>query len=87
MLAVLCAVAAGLCYAEAPAADKPAEGNVKAVVVDRNNDGIMDGVDEFDKGGRIIRKGYDTDADGQCETWETYDPDTGALKIPGESKW
>ncbi|MBN1527351.1 MAG: hypothetical protein JW919_07205 [Candidatus Omnitrophica bacterium] len=87
MLALLCVAGTNLCHAEPPAADKPAEGDIRAVAVDRDLDGVMDGVDEFDKGGRLIRKGFNAEADGQCETWETYDPQTGMLKVPGESEW
>ncbi|MFA5085910.1 MAG: hypothetical protein WC482_06055 [Candidatus Omnitrophota bacterium] len=49
----------------------------KNVMVDRNNDGKIDGVDIYDESGKVIKRGYDSDEDMNVDNWETYDNNTG----------
>lgn len=51
--------------------------STKQVMVDRNNDGRIDGVDIYDESGKVVKRGYDTNADMKVDKWETYDPNTG----------
>ena len=49
----------------------------KGVMVDRNNDGKIDGVDIYDEGGKVVKRGYDTNDNMRVDSWETYDENTG----------
>ncbi len=66
---------AGICYAQDEA--KPDTTKYKEIQVDRNNDGVIDGVDVYNEQGKLVKKGYDTNGDTKPERWETYDPNTG----------
>ena len=49
----------------------------KEVMVDRDNDGVTDGVDIFNDVGKIIKRGYDTDGNKTVDRWQAYDGNTG----------
>lgn len=49
----------------------------KTVMVDRNNDGRIDGVDIYDENGKVVKRGYDDNNDKKVDRWETYDENTG----------
>jgi len=49
----------------------------KNVMVDRNNDTKIDGVDIYDESGKVVKRGYDTNGDMKVDRWETYDENTG----------
>lgn len=49
----------------------------KQVMVDRNNDSKIDGVDIYDDSGKVAKRGYDTNNDMVVDRWETYDENTG----------
>jgi hypothetical protein len=49
----------------------------KNVMVDRNNDGKIDGVDIYDDSGKVVKRGYDTNDNMRVDSWETYDENTG----------
>ncbi|MDD5173520.1 MAG: hypothetical protein PHV48_01675 [Candidatus Omnitrophica bacterium] len=49
----------------------------KNVMVDRNNDGKIDGVDIYDESGKVVKRGYDSNGDMNVDNWETYDNNTG----------
>ena len=49
----------------------------KNAMVDRNNDGKIDGVDIYDESGKVVKRGYDTDGDMKVDNWQTYDENTG----------
>jgi hypothetical protein len=51
--------------------------STREVQVDRNGDTRIDGVDIYDEGGKVVRRGYDTNNDMVIDRWETYDPNTG----------
>jgi hypothetical protein len=53
-------------------------------MVDRNNDGKIDGVDIYDDSGMVVKRGYDTNENMKVDRWETYDENTG-LPIVVES--
>lgn len=53
----------------------------KEVDVDRNNDGVMDGKDVYDEGGRLVKRGYDDNGDRVMDRWQTYDQNTGLPNI------
>ena len=46
------------------------EGTLSRVRQDDNGDGIADRCEEWFKGQRLIRKGRDTNKDGECDDWE-----------------
>jgi hypothetical protein len=46
-------------------------------MVDRNNDGKIDGVDIYDESGNVVKRGYDTNGDMRVDSWQTYDENTG----------
>lgn len=46
------------------------EGTLSRVRQDDTNDGIADRCEEWFKGQRLIRKGRDTNKDGECDDWE-----------------
>ena len=56
----------------------------KQVLVDRNGDNKIDGVDIYDDSGKVVKRGYDTNNDNFVDRWETYDENTG-LPIVTES--
>ena len=58
--------------------------STKTVLVDRNNDGKIDGVDIYDESGKVVKRGYDTNGDMTIDRWETTDENTG-LPIVTES--
>ena len=49
----------------------------KNVMVDRNNDGKIDGVDIYDESGKVVKRGYDSNGDMKVDKWETYDENNG----------
>ena len=51
--------------------------STKQVMVDRNGDNKIDGVDIYDDSGKIVKRGYDTNNDMVVDKWETYDENTG----------
>jgi len=46
------------------------EGTLSRVRQDDNGDGLPDRCEEWFKGQRLIRKGRDTNRDGECDDWE-----------------
>jgi len=71
-LAVLLSV--GICTA---AESQRLSTSSKKVLVDRNIDGMIDGVDIYDDKGNVVKRGYDTNRDMKVDNWETYDENTG----------
>jgi hypothetical protein len=51
--------------------------STKAVMVDRNGDTKIDGVDIYDENDKVVKRGYDTNGDMKVDRWETYDQNTG----------
>ena len=49
----------------------------KEVLVDRNNDGKVDGIDIYDESGKVVKRGYDSNKDMRVDKWQTYDENTG----------
>lgn len=70
-----CIIFIGTC--QAADAQKPAAARQKQVLVDRNNDGKIDGVDIYDDSGKVVKRGYDDNGDNYVDRWETYDRETG----------
>lgn len=81
VLAVVFLTAGALIAGQAAAAQA---GEVKTVKVDRNGDGVLDGVDVYDENDTVVKRGYDRDGDSNVDWWETYDSNTG-LPIVTES--
>ena len=79
VLAVILSV--GICMA---AESQKFSTSRKGATVDRNNDGKIDGVDIYDKNGKVVKRGFDADGDMNVDSWETYDENTG-LPIVTES--
>ena len=77
IIALVCMLWAYQC----PAQDKPACAG--ETCVDRDGDGVSDGVDVYGDSGRIIRRGYDTNGDGVMERWQSYDQNTGLPNVVG----
>lgn len=75
IVTLVCILFIGTCYAQD--AKKPVEPKQREVMVDRNNDGVVDGVDIYDDSGKVIKRGYDTNGDKRVDRWETYDPNSG----------
>ena len=71
---ILCAAFTGSCMA---AESQKLSTSPKQSMVDRNNDGKIDGVDIYDESGKVVKRGYDTNGDMNVENWETYDENTG----------
>ena len=71
-LAILLSV--GICMA---AESQKLSTSQKGVMVDRNNDGKIDGVDIYDESGKVVKRGYDSNKDMKVDRWETYDENTG----------
>ena len=72
VLAVLLSV--GICMA---AESQKLSTSQKNVMVDRNNDGKIDGVDIYDENGKVVKRGYDSNGDMKVDRWETYDENNG----------
>ena len=72
VLAVLLSV--GICIA---ADSEHLSTKSKNVMVDRNNDGKIDGVDIYDESGKVVKRGYDSNGDMKVDRWETYDENNG----------
>jgi len=51
--------------------------STKTMLVDRNNDGKIDGVDVYDQNGKVMQRGYDTNNDMVIDRWEQTDENTG----------
>ena len=49
----------------------------KQVMVDRNNDSTLDGVDIYDESGKVVKRGYDSNGNMKVDRWQTYDENTG----------
>lgn len=74
VITLLCVAFAGICLA---AESQKLSTKQKSVMVDRNNDGKIDGVDIYDDSGKVAKRGYDTNNDMVVNRWETYDENTG----------
>ena len=78
LVAILAAVAilvsVGICIA---AESEHLSTKSKNVMVDRNSDGKIDGVDIYDESGKVVKRGYDTDGDMKVDNWQAYDENTG----------
>jgi len=72
LLAVLLSV--GICMA---AESEHLSTKSKNMMVDRNNDGKIDGVDIYDESGLVVKRGYDSNENMRVDRWETYDENTG----------
>ena len=75
VVTLLCVALAGTAFA-VPQNQKLST-SPKQVMVDRNNDGKIDGVDIYDDSGKVVKRGYDTNGDGFVERWESYDENSG----------
>ena len=74
IITLLCVAFAGECMA---AESQKLSTSQKEVMVDRNNDGKIDGVDIYDESGKVVKRGYDSNEDMRVDRWETYDENTG----------
>lgn len=72
VLTVLLSV--GICMA---AESQKLSTSPKQAMVDRNNDGKIDGVDIYDESGKVVKRGYDSNEDMKVDKWETYDENNG----------
>ena len=72
VLAVI--LSTGICFA---AESQKLSTSQKGVMVDRNNDGKIDGVDIYDENGKVVKRGYDSNGDMKVDRWETYDENNG----------
>lgn len=72
---------AGICMA---AESQRLSTSPQGVMVDRNGDSRIDGVDIYDESGNVVKRGYDDNDDMMVDRWETYDENTG-LPIVTES--
>jgi len=79
---MLCVILAGAVFAVAQH-EKLSTGE-KQVLVDRNGDKRIDGIDIYNADGKIVKRGYDTNNDMIIDKWETYDENTG-MPIVAES--
>ena len=52
-----------------------------AKMVDRNNDGKIDGVDIYDESGKVVKMGYDTNNDMVVDEWQTNNDNTGMPNV------
>ncbi|MDP3792041.1 MAG: hypothetical protein Q8R38_08385 [Candidatus Omnitrophota bacterium] len=71
--AVLCVILAGSAFA----VPQHEQMSTKQIMVDRNGDAKIDGVDIYDVDNKVVKRGYDTDNDMVVDKWETYDENTG----------
>jgi|GEM_PF-5292707 hypothetical protein len=67
-------LSAGICIA---AESEHLSTGRKATMVDRNNDGKIDGVDIYDESGKVVERGYDSNDNMKVDRWETTDENTG----------
>ena len=74
VVVLLFVVSIGICIA---ADSQHLSTKPKQVLVDRNGDGKIDGVDIYDDSGKVVKRGYDTNGDMKVDKWETYDQNTG----------
>ena len=81
VLALICVMFIGTCQAQD--AGNSTGAKQKEVMVDRNNDGVVDGVDIYNDSGKIIKRGYDTNNDKMVDRWESYDENTGMPVVTG----
>ncbi len=81
VLTVLLSV--GICMA---AESQKLSTSQKEVMVDRNNDGKIDGVDIYDDSGKVVKRGYDSNEDMRVDRWETYDENTGTPIVVGSDE-
>lgn len=81
---MLCAVLAGAAFVVAESQTVATE--QKSVLADRNGDTRIDGIDIYDKGGKIVKRGYDTNGDMVIDKWETYDENTGMPVVTESDK-
>jgi len=51
--------------------------STKTMMVDRNNDGRIDGIDVYDQNGKVMQRGYDINQDMVIDRWEQTDENTG----------
>ena len=74
VIIMFCTASIGICVA---AESQHLSTKPKQVMVDRNGDGKIDGVDIYDDSGKVVKRGYDKNADGYVDAWETTDENTG----------
>ena len=74
VMVLLCAAFASSCIA---AESEHLSTKSKQVMVDRNGDSKIDGVDIYDESGKVVKRGYDDNGDMAVDRWETYDENTG----------
>lgn len=75
LLVVLAAfLSVGICTA---AESQKLSTKQKNVMVDRNSDGKIDGVDIYDENGNVVKRGYDSNNNMRVDRWQTYDENTG----------
>ena len=74
LILLVAVLSVGICMA---AESQRLSTSPKQVMVDRNNDGKIDGVDIYDAKGIEVKRGYDTNGDMKVDRWETYDENTG----------
>ena len=74
VVVLLFVVSIGICIA---ADSQHLSTKPKQVLVDRNGDGKIDGVDIYDDSGKVVKRGYDTNGDNFVDRWERYDENTG----------
>ena len=72
---ILCVALAGIAFAVPQ--DEKLSTKQKVVLVDRNGDTKIDGVDIYDENGKVVKRGYDTNGDQAIDRWETVDPNSG----------
>jgi hypothetical protein len=60
--------------------------STKQMLVDRNGDQKIDGIDVYDESGRVAKKGYDTNSDMVIDRWEAYDENTGTYIVTESDK-
>jgi hypothetical protein len=72
VLAVISSI--GICFA---AESQKLSTGQKGVMVDRNGDSKIDGVDIYDESGKVVKRGYDSNENMRVDRWETYDENTG----------
>jgi len=82
-IALLFLVFAGICIA---AESQHLSTKQKSVLVDRNNDSKIDGVDIYDETGKVVKRGYDTNGDMKVDNWQAYDGNTGTPIIVESDK-
>lgn len=72
----LCLILAGTVLAVSQC-EKVSTSSGQQILVDRNGDTKIDGVDIYDETGKVVKRGYDVDGDMVVNSWETYDENTG----------